>query len=110
MALLAALAGWVAWRRPDRVTTSELGLTATLVAGPLTWPGYTLLLLPIFWRRARWSPALATIALLLTYPAMSLVAGLQTWGIATGAVYAVVLVALLVSLVARGRVGQWAGG
>ncbi|MCC6626188.1 MAG: DUF2029 domain-containing protein [Chloroflexi bacterium] len=108
--LLAALAGWVAWRRPDREATSELGLTATLIAGPLTWPGYTLLLLPLFWRRAHWPPALAAIALLLTYPAMSLVTGLQTWGIAAGAVYAVVLVALLVSLVARGRVGQWAGG
>jgi hypothetical protein len=99
--LLAALAGWVAWRRPDRETVSDVGVTATLVAGPLTWPGYTLLLLPLFWRRARWSPALTAIALLLTYPAMSLVSGLQGWGIAAGAVYAVVLVVLLVTLVAK---------
>ena len=41
-------AAFVAWRRkPGALQVVAIGLIAALFAGPITWPGYTLLLLPL---------------------------------------------------------------
>ncbi|WP_025745980.1 glycosyltransferase family 87 protein [Kallotenue papyrolyticum] len=65
--LLAALTWWCWRRRPDRLTVSALALIAMLLAGPVSWTGYTLFLLPALWERP-WSPRLGLGALLLATP------------------------------------------
>jgi hypothetical protein len=92
--LLVVLAAGVVWRRPGWRQASELAVVATLLAGPLSWIGYTLLLLPIFWPRARWTLPMAALAWLLLYPVISLVGALGTIGLPLGSSYALVLLAL----------------
>ena len=53
-ALLGGLALVVRRRRPDLLTVSGLGLVAALLASPITWAGYLLLLAPLFFAW-RWS-------------------------------------------------------
>ena len=65
--LLVALAVWARRRRPGWLQASALGIVGGIVASPIAWVHYTLFLLPVFFSR-RWSPALATAALLLTVP------------------------------------------
>jgi hypothetical protein len=52
-----AILAWVAWRywrrRPDFFTTSSAALAGALLAGPIAWPGYGVVLLPNFLDR-RW--------------------------------------------------------
>jgi hypothetical protein len=67
LALLASLAGWALWRRPNAMAASALSLVASLLASPLGWVHYTLFLLPVFlnyWHR----PAMRIAALLLVVP------------------------------------------
>ncbi|MCC7364324.1 MAG: DUF2029 domain-containing protein [Dehalococcoidia bacterium] len=64
-----AAAAAVTWRRrPARPCVSILALVLALLAGPITWPGYTLLLLPALfahgWRRSL--PAVLLLA--VPYP------------------------------------------
>ncbi len=64
---LCALAVWTWRRRPDLHTTSALALVAMLLTGPVSWSGYTLLLLPALWERP-WTPALRLGAGMLALP------------------------------------------
>jgi hypothetical protein len=67
LALLAGLAAWAFWRRPDIMAASGLALIAALLASPLGWIHYTLFLLPVIlmhWRR----PLMRAVALLLIIP------------------------------------------
>lgn len=62
--LLLVLAYW-AWRRkPNPAQVSGVGLVAAILASPLGWVDYTLLLLPAFWSR-RWTWPWWCAALLL---------------------------------------------
>ncbi|TAK36271.1 MAG: DUF2029 domain-containing protein [Chloroflexota bacterium] len=66
--LLLAIATW-AWRcRPCILFLSAVAITSSLLAAPLAWEGYTLLLLPVFFERS-WGPLLTTAAVLLLPPA-----------------------------------------
>lgn len=104
--LATGLAVWTWRRRPAPLPISDLALVATLVVGPLAWIGNTTVLLPAFWRRARWSPAMTVLALLLTFPAVGILTGAEradrAW-LTIGSLYAVVLLAFLVLLVAETR-------
>jgi hypothetical protein len=67
LALLAVLAAWAFFRRPDTIRASSLALVASLLASPLGWVQYTLFLLPVFlshWDR----PAMRLAGLLLITP------------------------------------------
>jgi biotin transporter BioY len=65
--LLAGLAAWALWRRPDVLTVSAMALLASLLASPLGWIHYTLFLLPVI--ASRWHrPAMRVVALLLVVP------------------------------------------
>jgi hypothetical protein len=67
LALLAGLAAWAFWRRPDALTASALALVAALLASPLGWIHYTLFLLPVIlshWHRL----GMRVVALLLIIP------------------------------------------
>jgi hypothetical protein len=67
LALLAGLAAWSFWRRPDVIRVSSLALVAALLASPLGWIHYTLFLLPLL--ISHWSrPAMKAVALLLVVP------------------------------------------
>lgn len=62
---IAAIVGWFSYCfRPSLSNSCDLGITATLLAGPLTWLGYTVLLLPIVWRRKWTSPIALAVAVL----------------------------------------------
>jgi len=108
--LLLGLAG-VVWRhRPPALHTSSLAIAASLLASPLTWTGYTLFLLPVFFEQ-RWTLPLKVAAVLLVFPA-NLV---WQWSLpsrwqlaALGSIYSVALMLVLAALVAglRGRQGQ----
>ena len=67
LALLAGLAAWAFWRRPDRMRASAFGLLAALMASPLGWIHYTLFLLPVLLTHAR-RPAMLVVMGLLTVP------------------------------------------
>jgi hypothetical protein len=68
-ALVLATAFW-AWRqRPDPETAAGVGITVALLAAPLAWVGYTLLLFPFFVARA-WNGRLRTAAVLLAMPTL----------------------------------------
>jgi len=65
--LLLVLAVW-GWRyRPPALTVSRLALIGALLAAPLAWSGYTLILLPVLWER-KWTIPLRAAALILIMP------------------------------------------
>ncbi|MBF6991684.1 hypothetical protein [Cupriavidus sp. IK-TO18] len=66
-ALLAFLAIWVARRRLDVFMASKLGLVVAILASPLAWFHYTLLLLPALIERP-WGKTLSLAACLLLVP------------------------------------------
>src|SRR5581483_11961303 len=71
-ALVAAL-GWWAWRwRPDPLRLSAAALCAALLASPITWLGYVLVLLPLGYAYASRGGAARAIGVLLTTPLMAL--------------------------------------
>jgi hypothetical protein len=98
-----ALALVVARRRPAPEPVGDLAIVGALLAGPLTWSGNTLLLLPLFWRRARWSPGSVMAALLLTFPGLALLAAAEEAGLPwlTVGTLATVVLALLLGQVLR---------
>lgn len=69
--LLGGLAIWAWHDRPNLLTVSSAALVAALLASPLTWSGYTLVLLPVLmsrrWSRLWWGVAglLSTLALVV---------------------------------------------
>jgi hypothetical protein len=50
--LLAAVTIWIFITKPDARYTSEIGILASLIAGPISWLGYTILLIPVMYGKA----------------------------------------------------------
>jgi hypothetical protein len=50
--LLAATTLWIFIAKPDSRYTSEIGILAALIAGPISWLGYTILLIPVMYGKA----------------------------------------------------------
>ncbi|MBM1171738.1 glycosyltransferase family 87 protein [Microvirga arabica] len=100
--LLAGLAAWAWWRRPDVLTVSALALLASVLASPLGWIHYTLFLLPVIvrhWHR----PAMRLVALLLIVPVPFIIdqLGKPAWvQLTMGSVYGWALVLCLAILIA----------
>jgi len=78
--LLLALAVLTWRRRPSLLGVCELALLGSLLASPEAWLGYTLFLLPIFYRRS-WTPLIGAAAVLLMVPETLVVdwADLSSW-------------------------------
>jgi len=80
-----ALIIWL-WRRSSEpAVTNTIGIAVSLLASPITWPGYLLSLLPVFASR-HWSLPMSASAVLLVlpWPLMAIVrtvpGGWLTWG------------------------------
>ena len=62
---------------PERIeSASTLGILATLLASPIAWTGYTILLLPTFFSLKKWSPLVIAAAFIFSIPFIVL---LQIW-------------------------------
>ncbi len=68
VALVACLGWWAFRRRPAAIPLSALSLVGTLLAAPSGWPGYLLVLVPVFFEYG-WPAALKAAAVLLLVPA-----------------------------------------
>lgn len=92
-AAMLAAAALVTWRRkPAALPVVAIGLIAALLTGPITWPGYTLLLLPLLFA-VPWQQVLPALAFLFVpywvvidaadeSQALSLLVGsIYAWGI-----------------------------
>lgn len=65
--LVLGIAIWC-WRiRPDVLQLSAIGICTTLLASPIAWDGYTLLLVPVFFALC-WSWPMVIAAILLLVP------------------------------------------
>jgi hypothetical protein len=101
LTLLAGLATWAFWQRPDARSASALALVAALLASPLGWIQYTLFLLPVLlmhWDR----PAMRIVALLLVIPVPFVIGLLDkpAWiQLTIGSVYGWAMVLCLVVLI-----------
>jgi hypothetical protein len=94
-ALLLGLALWT-WRwRPALERASAAGIVGGLLAFPLSWTGYSLLMLPVFLSR-RWRIALLCAAALLLVPIRVVVAGSDALLIAS--TYTVIWLLVLVDV------------
>lgn len=99
--LLAGLAAWAFWRRPDGLTVSAMALLASILASPLGWIHYTLFLLPVIVRHWH-QPAMRIVALLLIIPVPFIIdqLGKPAWiQLTTGSVYGWALVLCLAILI-----------
>jgi hypothetical protein len=67
VALGLGMAAMVAWRKPSRETIGALALILALLTGPVTWPGYTLVLLPVFFAAGWWRVMPAVVLLAVPY-------------------------------------------
>ncbi len=65
--LLLALLAWAWHYRPPQLTVSGLALLAAILASPIAWIGYTLLLLPVLFRRT-WSTPEQIAAIMIAVP------------------------------------------
>jgi hypothetical protein len=100
--LLAGLAAWALWRRPDVLTVSAMALLASILASPLGWIHYTLFLLPVIVRHWH-KPDMRIVALLLIIPVPLIIdqLGKSAWiQLTTGSVYGWSLVLCLAILIA----------
>ena len=52
--------------RPERIST--LGILASILASPISWPGYTILILPVFFSLKKWSKLVTISAAILSIP------------------------------------------
>jgi hypothetical protein len=80
-AFILAMCVLVARRRP--ATLEQLGglaIAAALLIGPVTWAGYSILLVPVFFC-LRWTPTLVLAAALLCWPFWLLLEAEQAWGV-----------------------------
>jgi len=103
-AVLGGLAFIVRRRRPDLLTVSGLGLVAALLASPITWAGYVLLLLPLFFAW-RWDWTLRMAAGLLLLPDDVLLRMSTGWPVVTdlpGVMRLAVLTLLVAALLGGG--------
>ena len=65
---IAGCAAYLFKQRPSAPFCSDVALVMVVTLSPISWAGYTLLLLPIFLRRV-WCPPLTLSAALLVFPA-----------------------------------------
>jgi hypothetical protein len=101
--LLAGLAVWALWRRPNVLTVSALALLASVLASPLGWIHYTLFLLPVIVRHWH-QPTMRIVALLLIVPVPFIIdqLGKPAWiQLTIGSVYGWALVLCLAILMAN---------
>jgi hypothetical protein len=102
-ALVLGCVAAVVWRRrPNATEASAIGIAAALLAAPLAWIGYSLLLLPALLERS-WGWAFRAAAVLLVLPPPNLVnltdrspLLMATLGLAYPAAFGLVLVGLVV--------------
>ena len=109
-ALLAWLLARLRGTRPDLLYASSLAIPAVLLAGPASWAGYTLFLLPVLLSR-RWTGPIWVSVLLLAVPfsLVKSVSGLGPIGNAlAGPIYVWAVLLLLLTLVweRKQRTGQ----
>jgi hypothetical protein len=64
--ILARYRPAVGMEKPEVI--SALGLLASLLASPIAWTGYTILLLPVFFSLKRWTPPVILSAAILAIP------------------------------------------
>ncbi len=69
--LVVASVVWIWQTRPPALYITALALLLSLLAAPVSWTGYTILLLPIFFERP-WRKLLSIAAVLLILPVSSL--------------------------------------
>jgi Glycosyltransferase family 87 len=50
--MLAAVTIWVFLTKPEPLYASEIGILASLFAGPISWLGYTILLIPVLYGKS----------------------------------------------------------
>ncbi|MCC6381463.1 MAG: DUF2029 domain-containing protein [Dehalococcoidia bacterium] len=96
--IVVALAGWALLRRPSALRVSAAALLGSLLAGPISWAGYTLLLLPALFRAPVTWLSLAAMAL-LCFPywlVLDLAGRGPTLSFLAGSVYAWALLLLLI--------------
>ena len=99
---------WI-WRtRPPLLTASALAITTLLLATPISWTGYGLLLVPVLLTRP-WTPLLRLAAVLLCVPFWLVLEPYFAGGVGTaifGSFYAYPLVLVLAAL--GHEAGLWA--
>ena len=106
-AVLVIIALVWAWRcRPSAVKLSGLALVILLLVSPVTWPGYTLFLLPVFLERGTGLNRLRVAALILVVPHMLVWLGYQVSPelfVIVGSLYCWALLFILIALARRTR-------
>ncbi len=50
--MLMAVTVWIFLAKPDALYVSEIGILASLFAGPISWLGYTILLIPVLYGKS----------------------------------------------------------
>ena len=50
--MLAAVTLWICFTKPETMYNSEIGIFASLLAGPISWLGYTILLIPVVYGKS----------------------------------------------------------
>jgi hypothetical protein len=107
LSLLIALAVWVHKRRPPAEQASGVALLAAILAAPIGWIGYTLLLVPFF-ISIEWGPPLRVAGLLLLLPSQWVwrYSALPDWQSAVfGSVYPAALLLALCAALRTSEVG-----
>ncbi len=98
-AVLLALLFVVARRRLAAPHVSAIALVAAVVASPVAWVGYAVLLVPVFLSRVDWPEPLLLSGILLAVPGAVL-----WWTIESGfVVYELALILCLIGLLLEGR-------
>lgn len=98
--VLTLLATWAHFKRPDVLQLSAVAIAGTLLAGPVAWVGYSLLLLPALFARP-WERLTILAAAILSVPysllvlASVLLPSLAMW---VGSAYVPAIVLLLIAL------------
>jgi hypothetical protein len=95
VALILGTAALVYRYRPDDALTAELALLVGIIASPLGWPGYSVLLFPAFLSRQQWPAPLLVAASLLVWPDVPLSQLAGSFGLNSGDVYLLALLAFL---------------
>ena len=101
---VAVVAGvvWWAWRyKPNLHDAGSAALSASIVAAPVAWPGYTLLLLPAFLTRRLPSRLwrASAVGLVMPFALVDVIASHLPWlGSKLGAVYTLSLLAVLIAV------------
>ncbi|HHX66338.1 MAG TPA: DUF2029 domain-containing protein [Chloroflexi bacterium] len=99
VALLVAVAVW-AWRvRPTFVRCTVVGISAAMLAAPVAWPGYTLLLWPHLFseKRSRSRRLIISTLLVVPFSILSIILHyLPKLHLLTGSIYIVPIVMLMI--------------